>query len=298
MLFFKCMSALFNPIYRRGEGINWGLVSFTVVMFSLATVCTTMNLDINSISYIDNREYPGGGGTAPGPLGYIATVFYKAINIVPNTAFVLNNWLADGLLVRFFVRCCIPSPRRLTPAPLALSLLRGLLHESLGYCLSLLHVPSICGYVSEFYTGDGPLKSYIDIAATGILMVYPIGIRADGSVWSILPYFSISLSLNVILTLMIVVRLILHNKEVGATTELPAGKNGLYKTVVTMLVESSALYAVSSLLVIGPLAAGSPAMDMFSPVLALTQVRVLPATPAFSRVAQCDDGFDRSSLHC
>ena len=129
-------------------------------------------------------------------------------------------------------------------------------------------------------------------------MVYPIGIRADGSVWSILPYFSISLSLNVILTLMIIVRLILHSKSIGATTGPPDGESGLYKTVVTMLVESSALYAVSSLLVIGPLAAGSPAMDMFSPVLALTQVRVLPTTPAFYQIAQCDDGFIRSSLHC
>ena len=110
VLFFKCMSALFNPVYRRGEGINWGLVSFTVVMFSLATVCTAMNLDINSISYIDNREYPGDGGTAPGPLGYIATVFYKAINIVPNTAFVLNNWLADGLLASFLFDAAFPRP--------------------------------------------------------------------------------------------------------------------------------------------------------------------------------------------
>lgn len=41
--FFKCMTALFGPTYRRGEGIKWNLVSYTVVMFSLATVRTHRN---------------------------------------------------------------------------------------------------------------------------------------------------------------------------------------------------------------------------------------------------------------
>lgn len=94
VLFFQCMIALFNPIYRRGEGVKWGLVSYTAVMFSLATVSTAMNLDILSISYIDNREYPGG----PYKFG-LEMLGSKAINVVPNAAAFLSSWLADGLLV-------------------------------------------------------------------------------------------------------------------------------------------------------------------------------------------------------
>lgn len=102
VLFFNCIAALFNPVYRRGEGIKWGLVSFTVVMFSLATVRTAMKLNFLSISYIDNREYPGVEGVyASGPLGYQATVFFEPINLIPYSAIPLNSWLADGLLVRF-----------------------------------------------------------------------------------------------------------------------------------------------------------------------------------------------------
>jgi len=100
VLFFKCMTALLNPVYRRGESTRWGLVSYTAVMFSLATVLTAMNLDIESIAHIDNRNFPGTtGAEPPGPAGYLVSLYPKAINIVPNVAFAVSNWLADGFLV-------------------------------------------------------------------------------------------------------------------------------------------------------------------------------------------------------
>jgi len=118
------------------------------------------------------------------------------------------------------------------------------------------------------------LKPNVHNIAMGILTIYPIGERTVGNSWPALPYFSISLSLNVLLTLMIVVRLVLHGRNVRAATGSPVGISGLYKTVATMLIESSALFAVSSLLVIGPMAAGSSAIsNAFFPVLAETQVR-------------------------
>ena len=53
------------------------------------------------ITYIFYREFPGvRGGEFPGPWGYWANVLYfKPINAIPNTMFLLNNWLADGILV-------------------------------------------------------------------------------------------------------------------------------------------------------------------------------------------------------
>ena len=93
VLFFKCMSALFNPIYRRGEGIKWGLVTYTVIMFSLATVYTATKAHILSICYIDNRNFPDG------PWRYHEAMSYKAIFVIARAAFNLNNWSADGLLV-------------------------------------------------------------------------------------------------------------------------------------------------------------------------------------------------------
>ena len=97
---FKCMAALLNPAYRRGEGIKWGLVCYTMAIFSLVTVLTGINLDIQSISYIDNRNFPGADGMIPpGPFGYEWSIAPSALNVTPNVMFALCNWLADGLLV-------------------------------------------------------------------------------------------------------------------------------------------------------------------------------------------------------
>jgi len=94
VLFFKCMAALFNPAFRRGEGIKWGLVTYTVTMFSLVTVYTATKDHILSICFIDNRDFPDDG-----PYGYHLANEYTAIFIIARTAFNLNNWMADGLLV-------------------------------------------------------------------------------------------------------------------------------------------------------------------------------------------------------
>ena len=69
-------------------------------MCLFVTVQTGMQLNIQSISYLNNREFPGIPGVAsPGPLGYQSIIFSDALSIIPNLIFFLNGWLADGLLV-------------------------------------------------------------------------------------------------------------------------------------------------------------------------------------------------------
>ena len=105
VLFFNCMAALFNPAFRRGEGIKWGVVIYTVIMFSLVTVYTATKDHILSICYIDNRDFPDGG-----PWGYHESNSYTAIFIIARAAFNLNNWLADGLLVSSLITDVIAHP--------------------------------------------------------------------------------------------------------------------------------------------------------------------------------------------
>ena len=64
------------------------------------------------------------------------------------------------------------------------------------------------------------------------------------------PCLSISLTLNSLLTIMIVVWLSLHIRNVRAAMGSPAGFGGLYSTIITMILESFALHAVASLLAI------------------------------------------------
>ena len=109
ILFFQCMIALFSPVNRRREGIRWWFVSYTVLMFSLATVLTGTGLHTQSICYIDNREYPGvEGAIAPGPWGYRFLIRPEALSMTNSIAFLLNYWLADGFLVGALFDTAIP----------------------------------------------------------------------------------------------------------------------------------------------------------------------------------------------
>ena len=123
VLFFQCMTALLSPVCRKGESIKWGLVTYTALMFSIATVYTAMNFNIQSTSFLDNREFsvalPNGRRLLVGPILYQTTIRRTALGgLVPNIMFSLNNWLADGLLVSFSVFTSRPhSSGCLTSAP-------------------------------------------------------------------------------------------------------------------------------------------------------------------------------------
>ena len=107
----------------------------------------------------------------------------------------------------------------------------------------------------------------------GIALVYQT--TTLNVIWSTLLYFSISLSLNVILTIIIIIRLVLHTRNTHTTVGI-TGTGGFCKSIVTVLVESCALYAVNSLLVIVPTGIGYPISWFFMFTLTVTQVRVVP----------------------
>ena len=89
--------------------VRWGLVAHTVLMFSFATVYTATNLQVASVSSIDEREFSGNDVAFPGPLGYQLFINSNAITIAPDVLILMNGWLADGLLVRlhFNFSCAI-----------------------------------------------------------------------------------------------------------------------------------------------------------------------------------------------
>jgi len=88
-----------------------------------------------------------------------------------------------------------------------------------------------------------------------------------------LPYFTISVALNVLLTIIIAWRLMLHGRNLKKAVGLPtSGIFTIYKSVVTMLIESSALYAVVSICFIVPYAMSRHESAIFLSVLARVQI--------------------------
>ena len=93
--------------------------------------------------------------------------------------------------------------------------------------------------------------------------------------WASIPYLSISLSLNVLLTLITVIRLALHARNFR-TAMGETGSSGLCRAVITMFIESCAINAVTSLLVLGLIGAGSSAVPIFVSIPPETQVCAFP----------------------
>jgi len=299
-LFFQCMAALLNPTHRREEGIKWWLIFHTVAMFSFVTVYTAMNLHIQSNSFIDNRKDKP--DYISGPLSYIVDVRTTALGLVPNIMFNLNNWLADGLLVSslFDTTLTCPDFQRLsTPRSTDAT-------SSTPRTSGLSPFPASCTLplwvrTPPFYKSAAMLRTNSVNVGTGIATLYfqynsYIFITVPGLPKFGIPYLSISVSLNVLLTLMIVIRLVLHGRIIRNAAGSLAGISGLYKTISTMLIESCALFSVSSLFVVGALTAvvygrtlnalaiGGFVVDIFFPILAEIQVRTFPRRPSLRQL--------------
>lgn len=117
-----------------------------------------------------------------------------------------------------------------------------------------------------------PCLVYLFSLACGILDMYQRSESIDTisfvTTYLGLPYYLVSLSLNVLLTIMIVARLILHRRN---TRHVMGGSDGTYKIIISAVAESSALFAVSLLLYIGSWSRSST-ISVFSPILAEGQV--------------------------
>jgi hypothetical protein len=141
----------------------------------------------------------------------------------------------------------------------------------------ILYLASICECTLAKTRISAPQS--LSPEAMGIITLY-LASQPNSSLWHGitvnfgLPYFTISVGLNVLLTLMISVRLILHSRNIRGAMGSTTGVSSLYRTIVTMLIESSALYAVTSLLFIGPYAAHNYASDIFLPILSQVQVGI------------------------
>ena len=119
------------------------------------------------------------------------------------------------------------------------------------------------------------VSTKFSVTASGVAFIYEYSIPGPGSTTVVnlgTAYFSISLSLNLLLTLMIVTRLTLHHMNLRRAIGNSDKTSGLYTTLATMIVESYALFAVAFLSYIVPWAMGSDLLYIFSSFVGSTQV--------------------------
>ena len=142
------------------------------------------------------------------------------------------------------------------------------------------HVPCLCWFVLKPSQNRGDVLTNITDVGTGIAYIWvesgPEGNTLPASKFGT-AYYSTCLSLNILLTLMIVIRLVVHIWNIRKSLGASDGSRGLYTaaaTAATMLIESYALYAVALLLFIVPWGLNSWVLVIFSKTIGQIQVRV------------------------
>ena len=129
----------------------------------------------------------------------------------------------------------------------------------------------------------------------GILWLKQVG-TADQSPWDssginfTIPYYSMSLALNILVTLLIVARLMLYRRRVRSALGSTHGMH--YTSLAAMVVESAGIYSAYSLLFLVPFAMNHPLAQLFLQGLSPVQVRLAPSTSFF-----CQER-DETALAC
>lgn len=85
-----------------------------------------------------------------------------------------------------------------------------------------------------------------------------------------LPYFCTSLALNIVSTIFIVARLLYFRYRISSS--LGPGYGTQYTTIAAMIVESAAVYSISSLLFLVPFIVNHPIQNVFLGMLSPAQV--------------------------
>ncbi|KLO04880.1 hypothetical protein SCHPADRAFT_1003154 [Schizopora paradoxa] len=103
-----------------------------------------------------------------------------------------------------------------------------------------------------------PVVVYLGSCATGVLFLHALSesspLVESGPDWAI-PYFSISLGLNILITTAIVGRLLLIRRRI--TSVLGGTHGSQYTTIAAMLIESASMYSAFSIFFIVPFALNS-----------------------------------------
>ena len=93
-----------HPTQRVGSAgkakISWGLVLYITWNFILGTFGIAAEARFNQLTFIDDRNYPGG------PNAFVAAQYGDFANMFGTFALVILQWFADGLVVSGIDRRC------------------------------------------------------------------------------------------------------------------------------------------------------------------------------------------------
>ncbi|KAJ7493678.1 hypothetical protein FB451DRAFT_1122247 [Mycena latifolia] len=208
--------------------IPWGLVSYISAMFILASIGFGTNAKFNQMTYIDDRNIPGG------PNAFTIEFYSTPVNLISFTSYTVMSWLADGLVLWRFTMIW-----------------------SYKYWLSVF-----------------PALMFLGSVASSIALVVSVA-KSENTFWSEksvqfgIAYWSLSISLNIILTLSIASRIWFVRHRIRKS--LGSQHSSQYLSITAMLIESAALYATWGMVFLICYARNTPLQNILLPPLGQVQ---------------------------
>ncbi|KAF9469643.1 hypothetical protein BDZ94DRAFT_16078 [Collybia nuda] len=223
VLYTSCALYLWSQRNTRRQSLF--LLAYITLLISIETLFMIVQAKTVQDMYIDNRNYPGG------PWAYFLATQYLPINVVFYATLFVLTFLSD-LLVLW--RCWV-------------------IWTASG---------RFAAYVVTFFPALLLLASFV-MGTLWTLQSSQPGL----SLYSKLPqaygmaYYIISLSVNILLTILISTRLFMYRRTILAS--LPEEHAKHYVSLATIMVESAALYSVLALIFIITYAVNNPINQIF-----------------------------------
>ncbi|KAJ7217070.1 hypothetical protein GGX14DRAFT_300684, partial [Mycena pura] len=243
-IFLQTMYHLIADPPHRNENRNIPLL----ISFTIALFALGMvfiSMDLTSLRLAWVDHRDFPGGT----VAYSFSQYGKPITVIPNSCAVIGDWLAAGFL--------------------------------LYRCVIIFHMNFIIIAI--------PLLMYLGSIAMGVMILFQSS-RPNANLWTKttvnfgIPYYALAAALNVVITIMITTRLLLYRRSLRNTLGEAQAMSVPFASIASMLVESSLLYAVTSILFLVPYGLKSDVSNIFIPIL--IEVQILAPLLIIDRVAK------------
>ncbi|KAG7088751.1 hypothetical protein E1B28_012719 [Marasmius oreades] len=224
---------------------NIFLILYISVIFILSTLYMAGLLQFTQESFIDGRMIKGG------PNVFENDMFSLPVDMLANVIMVLLSWFCDIINVW---RCYV--------------IYKG-------------------GRIHPWVVLLIPVLLYFSSVAFGVLFLKQVG-TVSQSPWDAtginftIPYYTMSLALNIIVTILIVLRLLIYRHRI--TKAMGPMHGSQYTSLVAMVVESAAIYSTFALCFLVPFAVKSPLAQLF--LQGLAQIQGVSTFLIIFRIAQ------------
>ncbi|KAG1854398.1 hypothetical protein C8R48DRAFT_776792 [Suillus tomentosus] len=243
-LFFMCFHLLIRQMTRANYKKSLPLLIYITTDVILGTLFMASLADFTQLAFIQYRDYPGG------PNAFENNMFGIPVDMLGNVCGVLMMALSDGLVVW---RCMVIY--RGCMVPIWIIMLFPCLMFAGSIVMGIMWLLQLSSS-SPFFTSTN--------------INYTV------------PYLSLSLALNIIITIAIVLRLLTYRHRISKALGSRFGAQ--YTSIAAMIVESAALYSTFSLALLILFLLNNPISAAF--IELLPQIQVVAMLLIVFRVAQ------------